>query len=68
VMGIAAKNLDQPLAQIKLGIPFFDPQGRLVEQDFVELAAWYKAQGMIKGDIDVHAMIDQRDAIMVSAK
>jgi NitT/TauT family transport system substrate-binding protein len=68
VMGIAAKNLDQPLAQLKLGIPFFDPQGRLVEQDFVELATWYKAQGMIKGDIDVHAMIDQRDAIMVSAK
>ncbi|HEX4193901.1 MAG TPA: ABC transporter substrate-binding protein [Stellaceae bacterium] len=60
---IAAKSLDQPLAQIKLGVPFFDAQGRLVEQDFVKLAAWYKSQGMIKGDIDVPAMIDRRDAI-----
>lgn len=64
-MGIAAKYLDQPVEQIKLGIPFFDPQGRLVEKDFVELAAWYKAQGMVKGDIDVKALVDQRDAIMV---
>ena len=68
VMGIAAKNLDQPLEQIKLGIPFFDPQGRLAEKDFATLAAWYKSQGMIKGDIDVDALIDRRDAIMVQAK
>jgi NitT/TauT family transport system substrate-binding protein len=62
-MQIAAKNLNQPLEQIKLGVPFFDPQGRLKEQDFVKLAGWYKSQGMIKGDIDVGAMIDRRDAI-----
>ncbi|HLI21037.1 MAG TPA: ABC transporter substrate-binding protein [Stellaceae bacterium] len=68
VMNIVAKALDQPLAQIKLGIPFFDPQGRLAEKDFVELADWYTSQGMIKGKIDVDAMIDHRDAIMVPAK
>jgi NitT/TauT family transport system substrate-binding protein len=60
---IAARNLGQPVEQIKLGVPFFDPQGRLVEQDFVKLAAWYKSQGMIKGDIDVGAMIDRTDSI-----
>jgi NitT/TauT family transport system substrate-binding protein len=65
---IAAKNLEQPLAQIKLGVPFFDPQGRLVEKDFVRLAAWYKSQGMIKGDIDVGGMIDRRDAIPYPGK
>jgi NitT/TauT family transport system substrate-binding protein len=65
---IAAKYLEQPLEQIKLGLPFFDPQGRLVEQDFVELAAWYKAQGMIKGEVDVAAMIDRKNAILVKAK
>ena len=65
---IAAKNLDQPLEQIKLGVPFFDPQGRLVVQDFVKLAGWYKSQRMIKGDIDINAMIDQRDAILYPKK
>jgi NitT/TauT family transport system substrate-binding protein len=65
---IAAKNLEQPLAQIKLGVPFFDPQGRLKEQDFVKLAAWYKSQGMIKGDIDVSGMIDRKDAIPYPTK
>jgi NitT/TauT family transport system substrate-binding protein len=64
---IAAKYLNQPLDQIKLGLPFFDRQGRLVEKDFVELAAWYKAQGMIK-DVDVKAMIDRKNAIMVAPK
>lgn len=68
VMETVAKALDQPLAQIKLGIPFFDPQGRLVEKDFVELANWYASQGMIKGKVDVDALIDKRDAIMVPAK
>ena len=68
VMETVAKALDQPLAQIKLGIPFFDPQGRLVEKDFVELSSWYAAQGMIKGKIDIDAIIDKRDAIMVPAK
>jgi NitT/TauT family transport system substrate-binding protein len=65
---IAAKALEQPIEQIKLGLPFFDRQGRLVERDFVELAAWYKSQGMIKGDINVGAMIDRKNAIMVAPK
>jgi NitT/TauT family transport system substrate-binding protein len=65
---IAAKYLNQPLEQIKLGIPFFDQQGRLVENDFVRLAAWYKSQGMIKGDVDVPAMIDRKNAIMYPKK
>jgi NitT/TauT family transport system substrate-binding protein len=68
VMNIVAKALDQPLEQIKLGIPFFDPQGRLVEKDFVELSGWYESQGMIKGKIDVDSLIDHRDAIMVPPK
>jgi NitT/TauT family transport system substrate-binding protein len=67
-MQIAAKNLELPLEQVKLGIPFFDPQGRLVETDFIKLAAWYKSQGMIKGDIDVPAMIDRKNAIMYPGK
>jgi NitT/TauT family transport system substrate-binding protein len=68
VQAIAAKYLNQPLEQIKLGTPFFDRQGRLVEKDFVELAAWYKSQGMIKGDIDVSKMIDRKNAILVAPK
>jgi hypothetical protein len=67
-MNIVAKALGQSLAQIELGIPFFDRQGRLAEKDFVELAGWYESQGMIKGKIDVDRLIDHRDAIMAPPK
>jgi NitT/TauT family transport system substrate-binding protein len=68
VLTITAKALNQPIEQLKKGIPFFDPQGRIVEDNFAALIAWYTAQGMIKGNVDLGTLIDRRDAIMISAK
>ena len=67
VIDIAAKYLQQSPEQIRKGIPFFDPQGRIVRKNFVDLVAWYKAQGMLKTEVDMSALIDKRVALEVSA-
>lgn len=65
VVAITAKALDQPPDLVKRGFPFFDPQGRIVAQNFIALAAWYKAQGMLKSDPDVMGLIDRRYALLL---
>ncbi len=64
VIAIAAKAIDQSPDVVKQGFPFFDPQARIVERNFSDLAAWYKAQNMLKGELDVKALIDTRYAIV----
>jgi NitT/TauT family transport system substrate-binding protein len=64
IVAIIAKYLEQPPGLIKRGFPFFDPQARIVAQNFADLGAWYKAQGMLKGELDVKALIDTRYALL----
>jgi NitT/TauT family transport system substrate-binding protein len=68
VVAIAAKYLEQSPEVIKKGLPFFDPQGRIVEDDFVRVADWYRGQGMLKSELDVKGLIDKRYALIVGAK
>ena len=65
VVAITAKAIDQPPGLVRKGFPFFDPQGRIGAQDFIALAAWYKAQGMLKTDPDVMGLIDRRYALLL---
>ena len=65
---IVAKYLDQPLAAIRPGMPYFDPEARTAVKDIAALMAWYKAQGMMKGDATAEALIDRRYAIEMPAK
>jgi NitT/TauT family transport system substrate-binding protein len=68
VVAITAKYLQQPPDLVKRGFPFFDPQARIVAQNFVDLAAWYKAQNMLKGELDVKALIDTRYALLFAPR
>jgi NitT/TauT family transport system substrate-binding protein len=68
VMNIAAKYLKQPVEQLKEGVPFFSTDGRIDEDNVATLMAWYKSQGMMKGDVAADALIDKRDAVMVTKK
>ena len=43
---------------MKLGLLYMDKEGRLDTADIVRQIAWYKAQGMLKGEIDGNAIID----------
>lgn len=63
ILAILAKYLDQPVELVKLGIPHLDRDARLDVKDVQHQIAWYRAQGLIKGDIDAGAIIDKRYAI-----
>ena len=64
ILTIIAKYTGQKeAADIKLGITYLDPQARIDVKDVGHQIAWFRAQGMIKGEFDANAVIDRRYAI-----
>jgi NitT/TauT family transport system substrate-binding protein len=57
---IIGKYVGQPTQAVKLGIAYIDPTLRVDVADVMRQIAWYKAQGMVKPDVDGDAIIDQR--------
>jgi NitT/TauT family transport system substrate-binding protein len=68
ILDFLAKQLKQPPEQVKLGLLYMDLQGRLDEEDILRQIAWYKAQGMLKGDIDGKSIIDSRYVVPMPAQ
>ncbi|HLI22569.1 MAG TPA: ABC transporter substrate-binding protein [Stellaceae bacterium] len=68
VIGYVAKDLNQPEAVIRQGIPYFDPQARISLNDMRLPLDWYKSQNMVKANVALGAMIDSRYAIQVPEK
>lgn len=68
ILDFLAKQLQQTPEQVKLGLLYMDLQGRLDEQDILRQIAWYKAQGMLKGDIDGKSIIDSRYVVPMPAQ
>jgi hypothetical protein len=64
LLAIAAKTIGQPIEILKLGIAYYDPQSRVSVADVRRVVEWYKAQNMLKGEVDVDALIDKRYAIL----
>ncbi len=64
MIAIAAKTLGQPPEVVKLGIPYFDPQSRVSVRDIQRALDWYKAQNMLKTDVDAKGLVDTRYAIL----
>ena len=54
--------------QVKLGLLYMDLEGRLDEQDILRQIAWYKEQGMLKGDVDGKSIIDSRYVVPMPAQ
>lgn len=63
VIGYVAKDLDQPEAVIRKGIPYFDRQARISLTDMQKPLEWYKSQNMVKANVELAPMIDKRYAI-----
>ena len=63
IIAIIAKYTGQPEADIRLGITYLDREGRVDMQDVQRQIAWYRAQGMLKGETDAKTVIDLRYAI-----
>jgi len=64
ILAIMAKFTGVPAAEIEKAIPSIDPEGRLDEQSVADQIAWYKSQGLLKGDADAAKLIDHRYAIL----
>ncbi|HXQ52632.1 MAG TPA: ABC transporter substrate-binding protein [Stellaceae bacterium] len=62
VLAIIAKYTGQTAAQIDGGISYIDPEGRIDARDIQHQIDWFRAQGMIKGEIDAATLIDKRYA------
>lgn len=51
VVGIIAKYVKAPEADIKLGLPYIDRNGKLLDSDIKTQIDWYTAHGMIEGKL-----------------
>jgi NitT/TauT family transport system substrate-binding protein len=57
---LIARHVDQKPESVRLGIAYVDPSLRVDVKDIRRQIAWYKAQGMVKDDVDPDAIIDKR--------
>ncbi len=63
IMAIIARNTGQPVDQIKLGISFVDADARIDIKDIQHQIDWFRAQGMVKGDVTASQAVDMRYAV-----
>jgi NitT/TauT family transport system substrate-binding protein len=62
------KYTGQTPQQLKAGIAYIDPEARVDAQDIARQIEWFKAQGMVKGNLDPATFIDKRYALTLSGK
>lgn len=68
MLAIIAKYTQQPTAQIEHGLAYVDAGARLDVTDVLRQIAWYKSQGMIKGEVDGDKIIDKRYVVPLPEK
>jgi NitT/TauT family transport system substrate-binding protein len=60
MLALIGKYVNQPVDQVARSISFNDAGGRLDVNDVLHQIAWYRSQGMVKGDFDPASVIDRR--------
>ncbi|HEY1503522.1 MAG TPA: ABC transporter substrate-binding protein [Stellaceae bacterium] len=60
ILAIIAKYTQQPVTQIEPALAYVDADARLDVKDVLHQIAWYKSEGMIKGEVDGDKIIDKR--------
>jgi NitT/TauT family transport system substrate-binding protein len=63
LLAIMAKYTGQPVSQIDESIGYIDPNAAIDTADVARQVAWYKAQGLVKGDEPGDRLVDMRYAI-----
>jgi NitT/TauT family transport system substrate-binding protein len=58
IAAIISQNTGQPIADVKRTVAYDDPQARLDVKDVLRQADWYKAQGMVKPEMDGQRALD----------
>ena len=56
-----------PAAAIQKATPYIDGEARVNIADVAHQIAWYKAQGLLKGDVNAEQLVDSRYAIATVA-
>jgi NitT/TauT family transport system substrate-binding protein len=59
-LAIIARYTGEPAAKIERAVAFVDPDAGFDEADIRRQIAWYKAQNMLKDNVDAAAFIDRR--------
>ena len=68
ILALIGKYTGASVDQILPAIPYIDAEARLDEKDILHQIAWYKSQGMVKGDVDGAKIIDTRYAKLLGAR
>lgn len=58
LLAIIAKYTGQSAAQIKRGIPYIDPDAKLLVPDIYHQVSWYQSQGLVDKSVDAKTLID----------
>ena len=60
VAPVIAKYTGLTVAQVEQGIVYVDAEARFDVKDVLHQIAWYRGQGMVKGEVDGDQVIDKR--------
>ena len=58
VVKIIAKYVNTPEEDIKAGLPYIDPDGKLLASDIQTQIDWYAAHGMMEGALDAKTIVN----------
>lgn len=68
MLDLLSKFTGIPAPLIDRAVPYLDADGRVVMSDLAHQIAWYRSQGMMKGDVDPRAFVDARYAIPMAER
>jgi NitT/TauT family transport system substrate-binding protein len=68
VLPIIAKYTGLSVDQVEQGIVYVDPEARLDVKDVLHQIAWYRGQGLVKGEVDGDQVIDKRYVVPLPVK
>jgi NitT/TauT family transport system substrate-binding protein len=58
LLEIIAKYTGQSPAQLRDGIPYVDPEAKLLVDDIYRQVAWYQSQGLVDRSVEARAILD----------
>jgi NitT/TauT family transport system substrate-binding protein len=58
LLAIIAKHTGQAAEQIRNGIPYVDPDAKLLVADIYRQVAWYQSQGLVDKSVDAKTILD----------
>jgi len=58
ILGIIAKYTGQSAERLRIGIPYVDPEAKLLVDDIHRQVAWYQRQGLVDRSVEANAILD----------